>query len=72
LQNGKERLRNVYILDSSAALCPWLDSSAAWIKSQFNDVLLCISAFYGTDTWTLQKTDEKYLASFEMWRRTRM
>jgi hypothetical protein len=24
-------------------------------------------ALYGAETWTLQKVDEKYLESFEMW-----
>jgi hypothetical protein len=24
-------------------------------------------AFYGAETWTLQKVDQKYLESFEMW-----
>jgi hypothetical protein len=25
-------------------------------------------AFYGAETWTLRKLDQKYLESFEMWR----
>jgi hypothetical protein len=25
------------------------------------------TAFYGAETWTLQKVDQKYLGSFEMW-----
>jgi len=61
------------ILDRSTHLCSWsLDSPAARIKPQYNDVLLCIPAFYGAETWTLRKADEKYLESFEMWRWTRM
>ena len=24
-------------------------------------------AFYGADTWTLEKVDQKYLESFKMW-----
>jgi hypothetical protein len=42
------------------------------MKKQYNDVLLCISAFCGAETWTLRKADEKYFESFEMWRWTRM
>jgi hypothetical protein len=29
-------------------------------------------AFYGAETWTLRKVDQKYLESFEMWRWRRM
>jgi hypothetical protein len=42
------------------------------MKPQYKAVLLCVSAFYGAEAWTLRKADEKYLASFEMWRWTRM
>jgi len=43
LQNGKERLRNVCILDRSTPLCSWsLDSPAVWMKPQYYDMLLCI------------------------------
>jgi hypothetical protein len=29
-------------------------------------------ALYGAETWTLRKTDQKYLENFEMWRWKRM
>jgi hypothetical protein len=29
-------------------------------------MLISSIAFYGAETWTLQKADQKYLASFEM------
>jgi hypothetical protein len=29
-------------------------------------------AFYGAETWTLRKVDQKHLESFEMWRWRRM
>ena len=31
-----------------------------------------IMAFYGDETWTFGKVDQKYLESFEMWCRRRM
>jgi hypothetical protein len=30
------------------------------------------TAFYGAETWTLRKVDQKYVGSFEMWRWRRM
>jgi hypothetical protein len=48
-------------------------------KEYFPTSILCIivtklvkcyiwsTAFYGTETWTLWKVDEKYLESFKMW-----
>jgi hypothetical protein len=30
-------------------------------------VLRLKQAFYGAETWTLRKVDQKYLESFEMW-----
>jgi hypothetical protein len=28
---------------------------------------ICSIAFYGAETWTLRKVDQKYMGSFEMW-----
>jgi hypothetical protein len=30
-------------------------------------MLVWSTAFYGAETWTLRKADQKYLESFEMW-----
>jgi hypothetical protein len=28
---------------------------------------ICSIVFYGAETWTLRKVDQKYVESFEMW-----
>jgi hypothetical protein len=41
-------------------------------KEETSKVILWSTAFYGAETWALQKLDQKNLESFEMWYWRRM
>jgi len=42
------------------------------LRNKFVECYICRVAFYGAETWTLWKTDQKCLESFEMWYCRRM
>ena len=41
--------------------------STSICKEETSEMLIWSIALYGAETWALQKLDQKYLVSFEMW-----
>jgi hypothetical protein len=37
------------------------------LRKKVGKCYICSTAFYGVETWTLQKVDQKYLKIIEMW-----